>query len=235
MDPARRTTNDKGTRWDVIRSDVSTFVRRVPALFRNDIPAIVLVVANVVPLITLAAKGEPIGSLLVVYWLQMWIIGFWTAIKLIVIARWAALAYVPMFFIMYLSIVNIFGFIAGGLLDDQMRGTAWVQDFSLWNYRVPAVTFFAAHGLSFYMNFLGRREDETTSWEKQMGLPFFRAMPMWVAAIIGGFVGSFFNTAAIAALCVMPIKTVIDLVSHFAEHESIRIPDDPDQPIVVGK
>jgi hypothetical protein len=235
MKPSHQQGRDNGVRWGVIRSDISTFVRRVPALFRNDIPAIVLVVANVVPLINLAAKGEPIGSLLVIYWLQMWIIGFWTAIKLIVIARWAALAYVPMFFIMYLSIVNIFGFIAGGLLDDQMRGTAWVQNFSLWNYRVPALMFFAAHGLSFYMNFLGRREDETTSWEQQMGRPFLRAMPMWIAAIIGGVIGGFFNTAAIAAFFVMPVKTVIDLMSHFAEHDSIRIPDDPDQPIVVGK
>jgi len=183
------------------------------------------VVANIVPVINLAVKGEPIGSLLIIYWLQMIIIGFWNIIKLIVIGRWAALLYVPMFGITYMAIVNIFGFIAGGLLDDQMRGTAWVQDFSLWNYWVPTLMFFASHGYSFYFNFLVRREDETTSWEQQMGQPFMRAMPMWVAAIIGGFIGGFFNSAAFAVLFVLPMKIVLDLLGHFVEHGMLTFED----------
>ena len=51
-----------------------------------------------------------------------------------------------------------------------------------------------------------------------MGRPFFRAMPMWIAAIIGGFVGGFLNSAAFAVLFVLPMKVFLDLVGHFAEH-----------------
>jgi hypothetical protein len=97
-------------------------------------------------------KGEPVGSLLVIYWIQMMIIGLWACVKLAVVGRWRALLYVPIFLLMYLSIVNFFGIVAGAMLDDQMRGTEWHQDFSLWTYWVPALLFFATHGLSFWEN-----------------------------------------------------------------------------------
>lgn len=207
-------------------SDLRAFLRRLSGLFRNDFTAMVLVVANIVPVITLVVSGEPVGSILVAYWLQLMIIGFWNIGRLIVIARWAALLYVPMFVAMYVSIINLFGFIAGGLLDDQMRGTAWQQEFSLWSYALPAALFFVSHGLSFYVNFLGRREYENITWEQQMGKPFLRAMPMWLAALAGGFVGTFFNTAAVAALFVLPVKLALDVFGHFAEHGMLALPEE---------
>ncbi len=235
MAPTHQKGRDDAVRWGVIRSDLSNIVRQLPGLFRNDIAAILLVIANIVPVINLLVKGEPVGSILVIYWIQMMIIGFWNIIKLIVIGRWSALLSAPVFILMYLSIVNIFGLIAGGLLDDQMQGTEWHENFSLWNFWWPALMFFATHGLSFYTNFLGRREDETTPWDKQLGQPILRAMPMWIAALAGGFVGSFFNTAAIAVLCVLPVKLVLDLLGHFNEHGMLNVPDDPKEPIRLGR
>jgi hypothetical protein len=60
----------------VIRSDIRTFFRRLPGLFRNDYSAVMLVIANLYPVIDMLWKGEPIGSILVIYWIQMMIIGF---------------------------------------------------------------------------------------------------------------------------------------------------------------
>jgi hypothetical protein len=211
-----------GVRWDVIRSDIHQFFGQLPGLFRNDYTAVMLVIVNVYPIIDMLWKGDPIGSILVIYWIQMMIIGFWACIKLVVIARWRAVLFIPMFLAMYLSIVNIFGFIAGGLLDDQMRGTEWVANFSLWNYKVPALLFFASHGVSFWENFIGDREYQGISWETQFGKPFLRAMPMWFAALLGGIFGGFFNTAAVAALFVLPVKTAFDVFGHFIEHGMLR-------------
>ncbi len=218
-----------------MRSDIRAFLHRLPGLFREDCTAILLVVANIVPVINLLVRGEPVGSILVVYWIQMMVIGFWNIIKLIVVARRAALLYVPLFILMYLSIVNLFGIIAGGLLDNQMQGTTWHQEFSPWNYWLPALMFFATHGLSFYQNFLGRREYEAITWEAQLGQPLLRAMPMWVAAIIGGFIGGFFNTAAVAVLCVLPVKLGLDLLGHFAEHGMLATPDAAKPPLATER
>jgi hypothetical protein len=153
------------------------------------------------------------------------IIGFWACIKLAVIGRWRALLFVPIFLLMYLSIVNLFGILAGAMLDDQMQGTTWQQNFSLWNYWLPALFFFATHGLSFWENFVGGREYEETAWDTQMGKPILRAMPMWLAALVGGFVGGFANSAAVAVIFVLPVKLALDLIGHFAEHGMLTDPD----------
>jgi hypothetical protein len=210
----------------VIRSDIRTFFRRLPGLFRNDYSAVMLVIANLYPVIDMLWKGEPIGSILVIYWIQMMIIGFWNIPKLMVIGRWRALLYVPIFLLMYLSIVNFFGIIAGAMLDDQMQGTTWHQNFSLWNYWVPALLFFATHGLSFWENFIGDREYKDIPWDAQMGKPFMRAMPMWIAALIGGFIGGSFNTAAVAVIFVLPVKLALDLLGHFGEHGVLNLDDE---------
>jgi len=198
-------------------------------LLRNDYTAVLLIVANIVPIIDLVRTGEPVGTILIIYWMQLIIIGFWNVIKLIVVTRLAALAFVPMFVITYMSIIIFFGFIAGGLLDDQMQGTAWQKNFSPWNYWVPAAIFFAVHGISFAVNFIGRREYEHTNWEQQIAQPFLRAMPMWLAAVVGAVLGSFFKSAAFAVVFVLPVKIILDLLGHFTEHKMLVAPDDPEQ------
>ena len=77
--------------------------------------------------------------------------------------------------------------------------------------------------------------DETTSWEKQLGQPILRAMPMWIAALVGGLIGGFFNTATIAVLCVVPVKLILDLLGHFNEHGMLNVPNDPKEPIRLGR
>ena len=57
---------------------------------------------------------------------------------------------------------------------------------------------------------------------------------MWVAAIIGGFIGGFFNSAAFAVLFVLPMKIVLDLLGHFAEHGMLAIPGASDPPTATG-
>lgn len=208
----------EGIRWRLMAADIRSLFARLPGLFRNDYTASVLVFANIYPVVDMLLNGDPIGSILVIYWMQLLIIGFWSAVKLVVISRWKALFWVPVFAAMYLSIINIFGLIAGGLLDDQMQGTVWHQNFSLWNYWIPASLFFGNHALSFWKNFIGGREFETTSVETQIGKPFLRAMPMWIAAIVGGFIGGFFNSTAVAVLFVLPVKLSLDVFGHFAEH-----------------
>lgn len=60
-------------------------------------------------------------------------------------------------------------------------------------------------------------------------------MPTWLAAIAGGLVGGFFNTAAIAAPFVLPVKLAFDLLGHFNEHGMLNVPDDPKEPIRLGR
>jgi hypothetical protein len=197
----------------------------------RDPTAALLVVANLVPAVDLVRHGEPLGVLLVIYWMQLVTIGFWNIPKLIIIARWMALVYVPVFIIMYLQMLAFFAFIAFGLLEDQLRGTAWMDEFSVWDYWLPTALFFTAHGASFFMNYLGHREWEEQSVEDHVLGVLRRIFPMSLAAFVGGFLGSIFTNAAIAALFVLPVKVLLDVAAHRAERgppSNRRRPPDPD-------
>jgi hypothetical protein len=190
-------------------------VRRKPT-------AVVLILANFAPIVEIARRGEPIASILVIYWLQMMIIGFWTIPKLIVVSRWAALFWIPVFLIMYLSIVNIFGIMVGGLLDDQMRGTDWHDNFSLRNYLWVGAVLFLNHGISFVANFVRSREYKGLKSEDILGRPMLRAFPMWLATIFGAFIGAMLGSATVTALLVLPVKIALDVVGHLYEHDMLK-------------
>ncbi|MCP4901491.1 MAG: hypothetical protein GY906_31385 [bacterium] len=195
---------------------------RVLAAMRKDPVAVLLVLANIAPVIDLVKSGEPVGSLLVIYWIQLMIIGLWNIPKIIIMARWFAIVLVPAFCAMYFGVLNIFGFIAGGLLDDQMRGTEWHENFALSNYTWLALLFFGVHGFSFVFHFLRGREWEGATqqdYERQISKPMIRVMPMWLAALFGGFVAAFFHSAAVVVLFVMPVKILLDVYGHLWEHQ----------------
>jgi len=194
--------------------------KRFLRAMRNDPTAWMLLAANIAPVVVILKRGEPVAAMLVVYWLQLMIIGFWTIPKIILVARAASLFWVPAFVLGYLALVNMFGFVAGGLLDDQMRGSVWVQEFKLTNYVLEGAGFFLSHGLSFAVNFIRNREYEGSKPEEQLVQPFTRALPMWCAALIGGFIGGFFTSATIAFVLVFPVKLALDLLGHFFEHSS---------------
>lgn len=49
---------------------------------------------------------------------------------------------------------------------------------------------------------------------------------MWLATLAGGIVGSFFDSAAVAVLFVLPVKLSLDLPGHFAEHGMLADPEE---------
>ena len=53
---------------------------------------------------------------------------------------------------------------------------------------------------------------------------------MWLAVLVGDFIGGFFNTAAVAVLLVLQVKLALDLLGHFAEHGMLAPADNhPDR------
>ena len=81
------------------------------------------------------------------------------------------------------------------------------------------------------MNFVKGRESETIDWDTQLGKPFLRAMPMWIAALAGGILGGFLNSAAWALLLVLPVKLSLDVFGHLVEHGMLSFDEDPRKPL----
>jgi len=121
---------------------------------------IVLIIANLFPMVGVLFWGWDLFLLMMVYWAETGIIGFWGLVRLGMASRWMAFFYVPFF------CVHFGGFMAGHLLflftlfaDPEIRQIRSVDvgiqtiliDRGLW---VALLALFISHGISFAVNFL---------------------------------------------------------------------------------
>jgi len=154
--------------------------------------ALALIIANMVPIAGAVFLGWNLSDVMVLYWAESAIIGFFTLCKIIVIGRWMALLAGPFFLghfggFMAVHFLFIYAFFvkgpeamsdAGGDLPDVAR-----LFVILW----PALAaLFASHSYSFFANFLGRGEYRKSSVKEQMSKPYSRIVFMHLVLIFGG-------------------------------------------------
>ena len=63
------------------------------------------------------------------------------------------------------------------------------------------------------------------------GEPILRAMPMWLALVVGAIVGSSFHSAAVVVLFVLPVKLAFDVLGHFHEHGMLAFDEVESEPV----
>ncbi len=180
-----------------------------------------LIIANIVPLAGAAFLGWDLGNVMVLYWAESAVIGFFNIGKIIVIGRWFALLAAPFFLghfgafmaVHFLFIYDIF--VQG--IQDTIGGdlTEVMQMFaSLW----PALAvLFASHAFSFYRNFLGRKEFRGKTVQNQMSEPYSRIVFMHVVLIFGGGLTLVLGEAMPVLLIVIALKTWIDIKAHLKQ------------------
>ena len=65
----------------------------------------------------------------------------------------------------------------------------------------------------------------------EIGNPILRAMPMWLALVIGPIVGSSFNSAPVAVLFVVPVKLAFHVLGHFQENGMLAFDEVESEPV----
>jgi hypothetical protein len=78
-----------------------------------------------------------------------------------------------------------------------------------------------SHGISFFTNFIGRKEYLSISPTKQMMSPYKRIMVMHLTIIFGGFMTSLLKVKTPALALMVIIKIIIDLKAHLSEHHYV--------------
>ena len=98
------------------------------------------------------------------YWAESAIVGFYTALRLCVVAKLAAVAVVPFFVghfggFMAAHFVLVYGFFVRGFDSSPADMGALEGLREIFEPVWPALVALAvSHGISFFVNFLGRRE-----------------------------------------------------------------------------
>lgn len=178
-----------------------------------------LIVANLVPLAGVWLLGWDIGEIMLLYWAESGIIGFFNLLKMAVVGGWATLFFGPFFVGHYgafmaghLLFIYIF-FVQGLPVKGGDIAVSEVTDrfLALW----PALLALAvSHGISFRSNFIGKREFADTTIQKQMAEPYSRIIIMHLTIIFGGFVVMGLGSSLPALLLLMGAKIGADLRAH---------------------
>lgn len=186
-----------------------------------------LIGANLLPLAGVLVFGWDLSNVMVLYWAESAVIGFYTALKAFVVGKWVA-PFAVMFFVghfggfMAIHFMFVYGFFihGGGSLAAEPGALEGLLDIfgPLW----PALAaLFVSHGVSFFVNFISRREHVGTTLTDLMTAPYKRIMIMHVTIIFGGFVVMLLDTPAPALALLVMLKTVVDFRAHLGEHRKV--------------
>ncbi|HKJ17991.1 MAG TPA: DUF6498-containing protein [Xanthomonadales bacterium] len=184
--------------------------------------ALALIVANLIPVAGTVYLGWNLGDVMVLYWAESAIIGFFNLLKMAVIGRWLAL-FTGTFFIahfgafMAVHFLFIWGIFIKGFDDASGDLNEVAQHFLLlW----PALlALFVSHGFSFFTNFLGRREYKDRSIKDQMSEPYSRIILMHFVIILGGGLAMVLGSPMIVLLLIIAGKIVLDVRAHISQRE----------------
>lgn len=189
-----------------------------------------LVLVNMLPLAGVLFFHWDVAALVLLYWSENLVLGFYTLLKMLVKGRLAALGRCLFFCLHYGIFCAVHGvFIVTMLLDgelDPAAGGPLEMLRQLVAYAPPQwllafAALFISHGISFVLNFMQGPEREELSLKQLMAAPYSRIVVLHIAIIIGGLgVMALGQPVAMLAVLVL-LKIALDVILHLREHRAI--------------
>ena len=185
--------------------------------------ALLLIIANLIPVAGNIFLGWNLGDVMVLYWAESAIIGFFNVCKLAVISRWMVLLVGPFFVghfggfmaVHFLFLYTIFVKPQAGMVAGEDLAGVTQLFITLW----PALAaLFVSHAFSFYKNFLGRFEYRGRTMNQQMTEPYSRIIFMHLVLIFGGGLTMVLGNPAPVLLIVIGLKIYFDVKAHLKQH-----------------
>jgi hypothetical protein len=210
-----------------------------------NVPVISLLIANAMPVWGVLFLGWDAFYIVLLYWTENLIIGFYNVLKM----AFAAVPYpaanlgklflIPFFIIHYGGFTAVHGFFVMALFHKgqgpPMGGMNWpcflvfiqmLLNVIKYMYsvipqqvRFVVLVLFVSHGISFVQNYLLNGEYATAKPGKLMGSPYGRVFVMHIAIIAGGFLTMAAGSPAALLVVLVVLKTILDVNLHNREHK----------------
>ncbi|MEK7996391.1 MAG: DUF6498-containing protein [Planctomycetota bacterium] len=210
-----------------------------------DVPVLALLAANAVPLFGVVFLGWDAFYIVLLYWTENIVIGFYNVLKIALAAvphpaaHLGKLFLIPFFMVHYGGFTAVHGFFVLALFHKGQGpptgGMNWpcclvfVQMlFNVIGYmysiippqvRMAVLALFASHGVSFVQNYLLKGEYAAAKPNELMGSPYGRVVVMHVAIIAGGFLTMAIGSPAPLLAVLIALKTILDVSLHNREHK----------------
>lgn len=182
-----------------------------------------LIAANLVPVAGAAFFGWDLADVMVLYWAESAVIGLFNIARMIKVGGVLGVP-ASIFFLghfgafMAVHFLFIYGIFVEGFSGDGPSGSM-TEVFSLFASLWPALlALVLSHGISYYLNFLGRKEYLSRTLSKQMNEPYGRIMFMHLTLIFGGGLAMVLGEPTVVILIVIAIKIYMDLKAHLKQH-----------------
>jgi len=184
-----------------------------------------LLLANLIPVAGVLFLNWEIAEVMLLFWAESGIIGFYNLLKMWKIGGIAVLGTGPFFIahfggFMAVHLMFIYGIFIDGMVtmpasETTTTGRMLADMMAL----APAlIGYFISHGVSYSSNFIGKQEYLERSVSQQMGEPYKRIIIMHMTIIIGGFLVMALNSSMPALLLLIGAKLASDILSHLKEH-----------------
>jgi hypothetical protein len=192
-----------------------------------DLSTISLIAANLVPIFGMLFFKWSIFSILFFYWFESAVIGFFTVIKMLISSgkeSQKSKMLLIIFFIFHFGIFMLvhLSFIMVFLILTPSSHDSWSLSKLISNVLFPILALFISHGISFFVNFIGKKEYQKTSIGLLMAAPYTRVILMHITIILGMFIIMITGIPILVAVFFVALKTIIDLISHNLEHKKIQ-------------
>lgn len=186
--------------------------------------ALALIGANLIPLAGVVALDWDLGLVMILFWAENAVVGFYTLLKLGVVAKWGVLFAGPFFVghyggFMAAHFLFLYYLFVRGIAAPGPEASAVTALTDLLVRLWPALlALLVSHGISFYTNFLGLREYVGRKVAEQMHEPYKRVIVLHVTIIFGGWAIMLLKSPLAALILLVALKAAVDLRAHRKEH-----------------
>lgn len=200
----------------------------------KDYSGLGILVSNILVIIYALAEGWSLGSMVLIYWAQSVIIGFFHFFRILLLKSFCTKGFtsngspVPetpqgkwstaVFFAVHYGIFHVVYviFLLGFASSGSGEGEKSDQSGAAW-FLLSVLGFFIGHAYSFYQNVRADLENRP-NLGTMMFLPYARIIPMHLTIIFGNLLGS--NTGSL--LLFSGLKTGADYLMHIVEHRVLQ-------------
>lgn len=185
-----------------------------------------LILFNLIPLIGVLFLDWNLSSIMVLYWFENVIVGFFNALKMakaegttpktklysgrksVTIAQKSGSI---LFFIVHFGMFT-FGH---GVFIFAFFG----RDLPAFSTLLPAaLCLFVSHGISFVYNYIRNQEYKRIAFQDLFFQPYKRIFIMHITIVIGAFIAFQFEQPTLFLVLLIFLKIVVDIFSHKKEH-----------------
>ncbi len=218
---------------------------KLKSKYLTNIPLIVLVAANLIPLWGVVFWDWDAFNIVLLYWSENIVVGFYNILKM-AFARVSKpaehlgkLFMIPFFSVHYGGFCAVHGFFVLMLFNKGdssfMNNTTWPCFFVFLQMLLNVIrhaysimslemryamgALFLSHGVSFVYNYLMKGEYAKIKPDKLMGSPYGRVVVMHVAIIFGAFLTAALGSPVGILIILVGLKTSLDVIFHMRQHK----------------